>query len=99
MSASQQFAASPAEPSVERVATVTLRLAVENNSKFVRGRKRAKENIERYCLEPYGMMILMGLIVFDKELRVIHTITSTFATALSGTTFSNTLGLGAGASQ
>ncbi|MCY1460897.1 hypothetical protein D9M71_784940 [compost metagenome] len=28
---------------------------MENNSKFVRGRKRAKENIERYCLEPYGM--------------------------------------------
>ncbi|MDF5996124.1 hypothetical protein P4200_22635 [Pseudomonas aeruginosa] len=26
-----------------------------NNSKFVRGRKRATENIERYCLEPYGM--------------------------------------------
>ena len=47
---------SPAEPpAVERVATVTLRLAVVNNSKFVRGRKRAKENIERYCLEPYGM--------------------------------------------
>src|SRR3546814_4616503 len=39
----------------ERVATVTLRLAVVNNSKFVRGRKRATENIERYCLEPYGM--------------------------------------------
>jgi hypothetical protein len=39
----------------ERIATVILRLAVENNSKFVRGKKRAKENIERYCLEPYGM--------------------------------------------
>nr|CAB65714.1 resolvase [Xanthomonas campestris] len=47
--------ASPVEPAVERVATVTLRLAVVNNSKFVRGRKRATENIERYCLEPYGM--------------------------------------------
>ncbi|MNB83990.1 hypothetical protein PS726_04712 [Pseudomonas fluorescens] len=51
----QHTAAASAEPSIERVATVTLRLAVENNSKFVRGRKRAKENIERYCLEPYGM--------------------------------------------
>ena len=50
-------------------------------------------------LEPYGMMILMGLIVFDKELRVIHTITSTFANALSGTILSTALGLGAGASQ
>ncbi len=51
----QRNAASPVEPPVERVATVTLRLAVVNNSKFVRGRKRATENIERYCLEPYGM--------------------------------------------
>ncbi|WP_415377254.1 recombinase family protein (plasmid) [Klebsiella michiganensis] len=52
----QPSAASPAEPpAAERVATVTLRLAVVNNSKFVRGRKRATENIERYCLEPYGM--------------------------------------------
>lgn len=51
----QRNVASAAEPVAERVATVTLRLAVVNNSKFVRGRKRAKENIERYCLEPYGM--------------------------------------------
>lgn len=51
----RQNAASPVEPGVERVATITLHLAVENNSKFVRGRKRAKENIERYCLEAYGM--------------------------------------------
>ncbi|MBN0459285.1 recombinase family protein, partial [Pseudomonas aeruginosa] len=50
----QPSAASPAEPpAAERVATVTLGLAVVNNSKFVRGRKRATENIERYCLEPY----------------------------------------------
>ena len=45
----------PAVDDAERIATVILRLAVENNSKFVRGKKRAKENIERYCLEPYGM--------------------------------------------
>ncbi|MCY1522897.1 hypothetical protein D9M68_577760 [compost metagenome] len=52
----QPTAASPAEPSaVERVATITLRLAVENNSTFVRGRKRATENIEHYCLTSYGM--------------------------------------------
>src|SRR5690606_22347203 len=30
-------------------------------------------------IEPYGMLILVGLIVFDKELRVIHTISNTFA--------------------
>ena len=51
----QRNVASPLESAAERVATVTLRLAVVNNSKFVRGRKRAKDNIERYCLEPYGM--------------------------------------------
>jgi hypothetical protein len=46
-----------------------------------------------------GMMISIGLRIVNTALRVIHTITSTFATALSGTTLSNTLGLGAGASQ
>ncbi|HSN03768.1 MAG TPA: site-2 protease family protein [Nitrospira sp.] len=50
-------------------------------------------------LEPYGMMILMGLIVFDKELRVIHTITGTFANALSGTLLSTALGFGTGTMQ
>jgi Zn-dependent protease len=50
-------------------------------------------------LEPYGMLILVGLLVFDKELRVIHTISSTFATSLSGTILSTALGLGAGGPQ
>ncbi len=50
-------------------------------------------------LEPYGMLILVGLLVFDKELRVIHTITSTFATGLSGTILSTALGLGGGGGQ
>jgi Zn-dependent protease len=50
-------------------------------------------------LEPYGMLILVGLLVFDKELRVIHTITSTFATGLSGTILSTALGLGGGSGQ
>jgi Zn-dependent protease len=50
-------------------------------------------------LEPYGMLILVGLIVFDKELRVIHTITGTFAAGLSGTILSTALGLGAGAAK
>ena len=35
----QRNVASPAESAVERIATITLRLAVKNNSKFVRGRK------------------------------------------------------------
>jgi Zn-dependent protease len=50
-------------------------------------------------LEPYGMLILVGLLVFDKELRVIHTITSIVGAGLSGTILSTALGLGAGASQ
>lgn len=37
-----------------KVATILLSLRVENNSKFVRGKKRAKENIERHCLQEYG---------------------------------------------
>jgi Zn-dependent protease len=49
-------------------------------------------------MEPYGMMILMGLLVFDRELRIIHTLTSTFASALSGTILSAAIGLTAGAS-
>lgn len=47
-------------------------------------------------LEPYGMMILVGLLVFDRELRVIHTFTSTFASGLSGTILSTAIGLSAG---
>ena len=50
-------------------------------------------------LEPYGMLILVGLIVFDKELRVIHTITGTFASGLSGTILSTAIGLGAGVAE
>lgn len=50
-------------------------------------------------LEPYGMLILVGLLVFDKELRVIHTITGTFASGLSGTILSTALAFGTGASR
>jgi Zn-dependent protease len=49
-------------------------------------------------MEPYGMMILVGLLVFDRELRIIHTFTSTFASGLSGTILSAVVGFGAGAS-
>lgn len=45
-------------------------------------------------LEPYGMLILVGLIVFDRELRVIHTISNTFVSGLSGTILSTALSLG-----
>lgn len=50
-------------------------------------------------LEPYGMLILVGLIVFDKELGVIHTITGTFAKGLSGTILSTALGLRPGVAE
>jgi len=49
-------------------------------------------------LEPYGMLILVGLLVFDRDLRVIHTISSTFASGLSGTILSTAIGLSLGAS-
>ncbi len=47
---------SPKEPAVhpsEQIATITLELNIENNSQFVRGKKRARENIERYWLSDY----------------------------------------------
>lgn len=50
-------------------------------------------------LEPYGMLILVGLIVFDKELGIIHMITGTFAKSLSGTILSTALGLRPGVSE
>lgn len=56
----------------------------------------AKPAMALMRIEPYGMMILVGLIVFDKELRVIHTITNTFASGLSNTILSTALGLGGG---
>jgi len=37
-----------------KTATVLLWLRVENNSKFVRGKKRAREDIERYHLQRYA---------------------------------------------
>jgi hypothetical protein len=44
------------------------------------------------------MMILVGLLVFDRELRIIHTFTSTFAAGLSGTILSTAVGLTVGTS-
>ena len=49
-------------------------------------------------VEPYGMMILVGLLVFDRQLRIIHTFTSTFASGLSGTILSTAVGLTSGIS-
>lgn len=38
-----------------KTTTVTLWLRVENNNKFVRGKKRSREAIERFHLRRYGM--------------------------------------------
>lgn len=50
-------------------------------------------------LEPYGMLVLVGLIVFDKELGVIHAITGTLAKGLSSTILSTALGLRPGVAE
>ena len=46
-------------------------------------------------VEPYGMFILMGLIILDPQIHVIHTITSTLTHSLSNTILSTAVGLGA----
>jgi len=47
-------------------------------------------------LEPYGMLILVVLIVFDPQIRLIHTVTTTLTNALSRSILSATMGLGVG---
>lgn len=47
-------------------------------------------------LEPYGMLVLAALIVFDPQIRLIHTVTITLTHAVSGSILSATMGLGAG---
>lgn len=42
-----------ADAGTPMVATIRLTLRIENNNKFVRGKKRAREDVERYCLEEY----------------------------------------------
>ncbi|MDY0308185.1 MAG: hypothetical protein RBR29_00070 [Castellaniella sp.] len=44
---------SAGEADPPKVATIRLTLRIENNSQFVRGKKRAREGIERYCLLEY----------------------------------------------
>ena len=46
-------------------------------------------------LEPYGMFILVALIMFDPQIRLIHTVTILTQT-LSGNIWSAAMGLGAG---
>jgi DNA invertase Pin-like site-specific DNA recombinase len=46
---------------MERRAIISLRIEIENNNKYVRGKKRARENIERFCLAYYAMKKLDSL--------------------------------------
>ncbi|MHB8165655.1 MAG: recombinase family protein [Sulfuricella sp.] len=52
-----------------RTTTIILTLRIENNNKFVRGKKRARENIERYCLEEYKAKRMPS---GEYELKVPH---------------------------
>lgn len=47
-------------------------------------------------VEPYGMFILMGLIILDPQIHVIHTITGTLTHSLTNSILSTAMGLGAG---
>lgn len=47
-------------------------------------------------LEPYGMFILMGLIILDPQIHLIHTITSTLTHSLSNVILSTAVGFGTG---
>ena len=45
-------------------------------------------------VEPYGMFILMGLIILDPQIHLIHTITSTLTHSVSNSLLSTAIGLG-----
>ena len=47
-------------------------------------------------VEPYGMFILVALIIFDPQIHLIHAITSTLTHSLSNTILSTAIGLGPG---
>jgi Zn-dependent protease len=50
-------------------------------------------------VEPFGMLILVGLIVFDKDLGIIHSVTGTLAKGLSSTILSTALSLRPGVAE
>ena len=47
-------------------------------------------------VEPYGMFILVALIIFDPQIHLIHAITSTLTHSLSNMILSTAIGLGTG---
>jgi Zn-dependent protease len=51
----------------------------------------ARSAIALNRLEPYGMLIIVGLIVFDPQIHVIRTITGTMVNIMAGTILSTVL--------
>jgi Zn-dependent protease len=47
-------------------------------------------------VEPYGMFILVALLIFDPQIHLIHAITSTLTHSLSNMILSTAIGLGTG---
>ena len=47
-------------------------------------------------VEPYGMLILVGLIILDPQIHLIHVVTSTLTHSLSNTILSTAMGFGTG---
>lgn len=50
---SSESAAEDGNEDPPKIATIRLTLRIENNSKFVRGKKRTIEHVERFCLDQY----------------------------------------------
>ncbi|MBK5282585.1 MAG: site-2 protease family protein [Nitrospiraceae bacterium] len=47
-------------------------------------------------VEPYGMFILVALIIFDPQIHLVHTVTGTLTHSLFNTILSTAVGLGTG---
>jgi hypothetical protein len=47
-------------------------------------------------VEPFGMFILVALIIFDPQIHLIHAVTSTLTHSLSNMILSTAIGLGTG---
>ncbi|WP_106078281.1 recombinase family protein [Chromobacterium amazonense] len=69
--ATPQTAPAPATPAapIEDIATIHLTLRIQNNNKFVRGKKRAIDKIETWCLAPYEAQRLPN---GDYELKLAY---------------------------
>ena len=99
--------AGSAAPFIGLMATVSLNLAVFNllpippldGGRILTALLPSTPAMALARLEPYGMLILVGLIVFDKELGIIHLVTGTLAKSVSGTILSTALSLRPGVTE